>query len=228
MGIMIFILFFYFLYVVIFVGIIFLSVKIYERTHSFLFVFAFISSVIVIGFWKLLYGYSMYFIEIKTWPKQEVFKSVYNVKENIVCTLRKEYFLYENNSSNALKTFIELYRSNKNQLYSDHYHGIYCHYYDRNKKQYEFNDLDNKIIGKKKVDYLIINSTQEIGILTKTAKEIYDLKNNQLLGIEHKLAMKNIKYLPFLNFFPGTYWGYTNETQFPTNLENLVFKTKHQ
>jgi hypothetical protein len=46
----------------------------------------------IIGFWKLLYGYSIYFTEVNTWPKQKVFKEVYNVKENIMCNLRNKYF----------------------------------------------------------------------------------------------------------------------------------------
>ena len=225
MGIAIFILLYYIIYIGIFISIILISKKIYKRTQSFLLAFIFICFIMIIGFWKLLYGYSMYYAEINTWPKQKVFKSVYNVKENISCELRNEYFFYENNSSIALKTFIGLYKSNKNQLYSDPYHGIYCHYYNRNKKQYEFNGMYDKLVGRKRVDYLIIDSTQEIGILIKITKEIYDLKNNKLIGIERKLAMKNIKYMPFFNIFAGTYWGYTNETKFPVSLEKLVFKT---
>ena len=80
------------------------------------------------------------------------------------------------------------------------------------------------MIEKKRINYLIIESTQEVGILVKRSKEIYSLKNNQLIGLERKLAIKNIVYLPFFNFFKGAYWGYINETVFPTDIEDKIFK----
>ena len=77
------------------------------------------------------------------------------------------------------------------------------------------------------LEFLLIKpSTGELHVSLNPhkSKEIYDLKNNQLIGIERKLAMKNIIALPFFNFFKGAYWGYTNETIFSADIEDQIFK----
>ena len=130
MGIAIFILIFYVIYIIILISTIVGAKKIYRHTKSSLLTFSFVLLIIIIGSWKLLFGYGMYFLEKSTWPKQEVTTIVNNVQGNIRCELRKKYFLTENNSSFARNIFLSLYESNRNQIYSDRYRGIYCHYYN--------------------------------------------------------------------------------------------------
>ena len=190
----------YTLYAFLTVCLIKLAKIIYLRTRNVFMIVLLVSAVALIASCDILLGNYTYNANSATWPDFAVYKKVYTVSK-----LDETTRVNSRDITFDIKTFIKqaavIYKNDKNV------------YYDTmpNELKVDAWSARNVVAFKRfvAVDYRKISGTCEM-----RSYEIFDLENEELLGLSRWIVLKNVTYMPFFNsMLGGQFWGYSNQSK---------------
>ena len=192
----------YTLYAFLTVCLIKLAKIIYRRTRSVLMIILLVSAVALIASCDILLGNYTYNANSATWPDFAVYKKVDTVTKFDEIA-RVEPISMEINFD--LKEFIKQlavkYKNNKN-VYSD------ARPNDLKVDTWSTQD----VVANKR--FVVVDYKRGGGTCEMRSYEIYDLENEELLGLSRWIVLKNISYVPFFNSMLGSpFWGYSNQSK---------------